>query len=73
MFWALSIEYDLIDCDGGWITFDDAGRLMKSHILDDAAAQLLGIMCEMKLVCMAEEHLAYLEYHQRNIFQLVER
>ena len=59
--------------DGGWITFDDAGRLVKSPLLDDAAAQLLGITCEMKLVCMAEEHLDYLEYHRRNIFQLVER
>lgn len=59
--------------DGGWITFDDEGKLVKSPMLDDATAQLLGITDEMKLVCMAEEHRAYLEYYRRNIFQLVAR
>ena len=55
--------------DGGWITFDDAGRLVKSTLLNNAAAQVLGITGEMDLVYMAEEHRAYLVYHRRNVFQ----
>lgn len=55
--------------DGGWITFNDAGKLLKSLLLDDAAAQMLGITGEMNLVFMAEEHRAYLVYHRHSVFK----
>jgi len=54
--------------DKGWITFDDAGRLVKSSLLDDTAAQLLGVSCEMKLTHLAADHHAYLDYHRQQIF-----
>jgi putative restriction endonuclease len=55
--------------DGGWITFDDVGRLVKSPLLDDAAVQLLRVNSELKLTYLAAEHYPYLDYHRRNIFQ----
>lgn len=55
--------------DGGWITFDDAGRLVKSPSLDDAAVQLLAVASEMKLRHLAEDHCPYLEYHRQYVFK----
>lgn len=55
--------------DGGWITFDDVGRLMKSTLLDDVTAQLLGVPNEMKLTHLAAGHRTYLEYHRQHVFK----
>lgn len=55
--------------DGGWITFDDAGRLVKSHLLDDAAVQLLAVGSEMKLSHLAADHRPYLDYHRQYVFK----
>lgn len=55
--------------DGGWITFDDAGRLVKSSLLDDVAVQLLGVTSEMKLTHLAADHRQYLDYHRRCVFK----
>lgn len=55
--------------DGGWITFDDAGRLVKSPLLDEVAVPLLGVTSEMKLTHLAVDHCPYLEYHRRSIFK----
>lgn len=55
--------------DGGWITFDDTGRLVKSPSLDDAAVQLLGVTTDMKLTHLAVDHRPYLEYHRQHVFK----
>lgn len=55
--------------DGGWITFDDTGRLVISTLLDNPAAQLLGVTSEMKLTNLAADHRAYLEYHRQHVFK----
>lgn len=55
--------------DGGWITFDDTGRLSKSPLLDDAAMQLMGVTSEMKLTHLAVDHRPYLDYHRQHVFK----
>lgn len=55
--------------DGGWITFDDEGKLVKSPLLDDDAAQLLGVTREMKIIHLAADHRPYLEYHRQHVFK----
>ena len=55
--------------DGGWITFDDEGRLVKSPFLDDSAVQLLGVSSEMKLAYLAADHRPYFEYHRQYVFK----
>ena len=55
--------------DGGWITFDEAGKLVKSPLLDDAAVQLLGMTNEMKLTHLAADHRPYLEYHRQHVLK----
>lgn len=55
--------------DGGWITFDDAGRLVKSSLLDDTAVQLMNVSSEMKLTRLAADHRPYLDYHRRSVFK----
>jgi len=55
--------------DGGWITFDDVGRLVKSPLLDDAAVQLLNVSSEMKLTRLAADHRTYLVYHRQHVFK----
>ena len=58
--------------DGGWITFDDEGRLVKSSFLDDAAVHILGVTGEMKLAHLASSHHIYLEYHRQHVFKATE-
>jgi len=55
--------------DGGWITFDDAGKLVKSPLLDVTTVQLLGVTSEMKLTHLAADHRLYLDYHRRSVFK----
>ena len=55
--------------DGGWITFDDAGGLVKSPLLDDTAVQLLAVGSEMKLSHLAADHHPYLEHHRQYVFK----
>lgn len=55
--------------DGGWITFDDVGRLVKSPFLNDGAVQLLGVSSEMKLTHLAADHQPYLKYHRQHVFK----
>ncbi len=54
--------------DGGWITFNDDGNLVRSALLDAAASQLLGVTKDMKLTHIAAEHRPYLEYHRQHVF-----
>lgn len=58
--------------DGGWITFDDEGKLVKSPLLDVTALQLLGVISEMKLTHLTADHRPYLEYHRQHVFKLKE-
>jgi len=55
--------------DGGWITFDDTGSLVRSGLLDDGAMRLLGITTEMRLSHITTNHQPYLEYHRQHIFK----
>lgn len=55
--------------DGGWITFDDAGRLVESPLLGNPAVHLLGVTNEMKLTHLAVDHRPYLEYHRKHVFK----
>lgn len=55
--------------DGGLITFDDEGRLVKSSFLDDAAVHILGVTGEMKLAYLAADHRPYFEYHRQYVFK----
>lgn len=55
--------------DGGWITFDDNGSLVRSALLNAAASQLLGVTNDMKLAHIAVEHRPYLEYHRQYVFK----
>lgn len=55
--------------DGGWITFDEDGVLVKSPMLGDSAAQLLGVNSELKLIHLAADHRPYLESHRRHVFK----
>lgn len=54
--------------DGGWITFNDDGNLVRSTLLDAAATKLLGVTNDMKLTHIAAEHRPYLEYHRQHVF-----
>lgn len=55
--------------DGGWITFDEDGGLVKSPMLDNSVAQLLGVTSEMKLTHLATDHRPYLEYYRQYVFK----
>lgn len=55
--------------DGGWITFNDDGNLVRSTLLDAAATQLLGVSKDMRLTSISAEHRTYLKYHRQNIFK----
>lgn len=55
--------------DGGWITFDDDGNIVRSTLLDAVAAKLLGVANEMRLTHITADHRLYLEYHRQHVFK----
>lgn len=50
--------------DGGWIGFDDAGRVIVCSGLSDAQRALLGVDAAWRLRGVADRHKAYLAWHR---------
>lgn len=55
--------------DGGWVSFDTAGRLTASPRLPNDAVSLLGLDRAMSLVSMSKRHDRYLEHHRVHVFR----
>lgn len=55
--------------DKGFISFDDNGNILISSKLDINSQRILGITPNMKLRKIQPEHLNYLEYHRKKVFQ----
>ena len=53
--------------DGGYITFDDEGRIKISDRLPKGQYQLLGISKNSK-ISIADNHLGYIRYHREKVF-----
>jgi len=55
--------------DGGYISFQDNGRILISSRLDRTTSTKMGIHANLKLRHVRKEHRPYLHYHRREIFQ----
>lgn len=55
--------------DSGFISFDDAGKIMVSDILSESDFAVLGLHQDMKLNKIECDHKKYLAYHREYIFQ----
>lgn len=57
--------------DGGFISFDEAGKILISRVLSSEQAYSLRIMPKLKIrpKLLQEKHHAYLEYHRKHILQ----
>ncbi len=56
--------------DLGYISFDQKGRIMCSHLLDKYDRETIGISNDLHLARIEQEHLKYLKYHNENCFLL---
>lgn len=56
--------------DGGWISFDDHGKIMISPNLSASDVHKLGVNDTMKVDAqhLHREHLVFLQYHRENLF-----
>lgn len=54
--------------DQGYISFDDTGHIVISHLLDSHDLDILGISSDLCLARIDEHHKPYLQYHQSNCF-----
>jgi len=55
--------------DGGWVTFDSAGAILVSSMLDQSSRVLLNIEPEMRLAWITAAHDRYLTFHREKVFQ----
>jgi putative restriction endonuclease len=55
--------------DRGLITFDDSGLMLLSSLLSIEARDQLRLGSSMTLRWVAEQHLSYLQWHRRNLFE----
>ena len=55
--------------DKGWISFADDGELLVSTKLDSGLLKAWGLPIAGHRVDLKPEHLPYLEYHRREVFQ----
>lgn len=55
--------------DKGLISFEDSGKIILSHQLDEDTARALGITAAMKISKLLNYHKPYLEYHRKNVFK----
>lgn len=55
--------------DGGWITFEETGKVLVSAEIDPVSLSLLGINTGLRLCRIAPEHLSYLAYHRAHVFK----
>lgn len=55
--------------DGGWITFDPAGNMVLSHLLQSALASQLLQGARATALKVSPSHEPYLAYHRANVFK----
>lgn len=55
--------------DGGWITFDDDGRIGLSPQLKSNAADLMALRPDLKLRRIEDDHRKYLAFHREYVFR----
>lgn len=55
--------------DRGLITFDDSGLILLSPLLSTESRDQLHLDSSMTLRGVAEQHLPYLQWHRRNLFE----
>jgi len=55
--------------DGGWISFDDGGRIVVAPTLDMGSMERLGIHTSLRLTRIASDHLPYLAFHREHVFK----
>lgn len=55
--------------DQGYITFDDQGMILISKVLDGETVQNLGIVEDMRLRWIQENHLIFLHWHREHVFR----
>lgn len=58
--------------DRGLITFDDSGLILLSSLLSIESRDQLHLGSSMTLRWVAEQHLPYLQWHRRNLFESTE-
>lgn len=59
--------------DGGWLTFDDSGRVVVSATLPFDAASRLGVSAAWRIGTLAAAHRSYLAYHREHVFRRASR
>jgi hypothetical protein len=55
--------------DAGYISFDNAGKILISQYLSQSDAQILGIFSSLRLSKIHSKHQQYLVCHRQNIFK----
>lgn len=60
-------QYDHL-FDGGYISFDDDGRLLKSPVIEDVSPTILGFEPDARLRRITAEHRRFLEFHRSHLF-----
>jgi putative restriction endonuclease len=60
-------QYDHL-FDGGYISFDDDGRMMQSPVIEDVSLAVLGVGTDPKLRRITDEHREYLAFHRSHLF-----
>jgi len=55
--------------DRGWISFDDAGGLLRSPVLDEDTACAMGIIVGLRIDRLDARHVAYLKRHRALVFR----
>lgn len=56
--------------DLGYISFNSKGKIMYSRLLDKFDRETIGLINNLHLVKLEEQHLKYLKYHNDNCFLL---
>ena len=55
--------------DGGWISFDDEGRVLVCDALSAEQRALLGLLSTWRLSEITDAHRAYLAWHRREVLR----
>ena len=55
--------------DGGWISFDDEGRVIVCDALSAEQRALLGLLSTWRLSEITDAHRAYLAWHRREVLR----
>lgn len=66
----LAVQYDAL-FDKGLIAFDDAGRLLLSHALDEEVRGFIGLSEPMRLRFVLPGHVGYLRYHREHVAKML--